>query len=139
MGSFLVFGLIAGLVTLSTEEVKAQCNLLNETFNVNPVLSPTNVDGAWYPDRYPPAGFSSGTIGGSDALKISISAADGAQNRPPAYSGQFYNTQGRKLNQCGKCVTSVKGDIWIPADWATKHRRTDMWATAFDISDAISA
>ncbi|MBL7805895.1 MAG: right-handed parallel beta-helix repeat-containing protein, partial [Saprospiraceae bacterium] len=138
MGSFLVFGLIAGLVTLSTEEVKAQCNLLNETFDVNPVLSPTNVDGAWYPDRYPPAGFSSGTIGGSNALKISISAADGAQNRPPAYSGQFYNTQGRKLNQCGKCVTSVKGDIWIPADWATKHRRTDMWATAFDISDAIS-
>jgi len=100
---------------------------------VNPVLSATNIDGAWYPDRYEPAGFAAD----AGRLKISISAADGAQVRPGAYSGAFYNTQGRKFNQCGNCVTVLRGDVFIPADWATKHRRTDMWATTFDISNAV--
>ena len=46
----------------------AQCRLLNEPFNVNPVLSPTNVDGTWYPDRYRPAGFVSDVLAGSNVL-----------------------------------------------------------------------
>ncbi len=112
----------------------AQCRLLNEDFNTNPLLSATNLDGAWYPDRYQPAGFASD----AGRLKISISAADGAQLRPGGFSSAFYNTQGRKFNQCGGCVKVVKADIYIPSDWATKHRRTDMWATAFDISNVVS-
>ncbi len=105
-----------------------QCMLLNETFSSNPQLANTNVDGAWYPDRYRPAGF---TSNGSQ-LKISINAADGAQLRPSSFSAAFYNTQGRKINQCGQCVTIAKADLYIPGDWATKKRRSDMWATAFD-------
>ena len=122
------------LVIVLPSTGNAQCRLLNETFATAPVLSATNVDGAWYPDRYQPAGF----VADAGRLKISISAADGAQLRPGGFSGAFYNTQGRKFNQCGKCVTVVKGDIYIPADWATKHRRTDMWATVFDNADAVS-
>lgn len=113
----------------------AQCRLLDETFNVNPLLSSTNVDGSWYPDRYQPSAFTSD----AGRLKISISASDGAQLRPSAYSGPFYNTQGRKFNQCGSCVTVVKADLYIPSDWATNKRRSDIWATAFNASNAISA
>ncbi|MEO7311296.1 MAG: right-handed parallel beta-helix repeat-containing protein, partial [Chitinophagaceae bacterium] len=120
------------LIVLSFSS-NAQCKLLNENFTTSPVLSPTNVDGAWYPDRYRPAGF----VADAGRLKISISASDGAQLRPSGFSAGFYNTQGRKINQCGKCVTVAKADIYIPADWATKHRRTDMWATTFTSADAV--
>lgn len=116
-----------------------QCRLLNETFDNNPVLAASNTDGAWYPDRYRPAAFTSDVLDGNNVLKISIEGiADGVPNRPPAYSNTFYNTQGRKFNQCGGCVTVLKGDLWIPADWAADHRRSDMWATAYDASNTIS-
>jgi hypothetical protein len=97
------------------------------------VLAATNTDGAWYPDRYRPAGFTSAIFGGGNVLKISIDGInDGLANRPNPYQAGFYNTQGRKFNQCGSCVTVLKGDVYIPADWATKHRRTDMWATGMN-------
>ncbi len=111
-----------------------ECVLLDETFDVNPILSSTNSEGAWYPDRYRPHVFSSE----GSRLRIGISASDGAQLRPGPFSGGFYNTQGRKINQCGKCVTVLQGDLYIPADWATKKRRSDMWATAYNVSDAIA-
>ncbi len=118
------------LLCASTFSINAQCRLLNDTFDVNPVLSPGNVDGTWYPDRYRPAEFISNVLASSNVLKISINGtADGALGRG-AQGSSFYNTQGRKFNQCGGCVTVLKGDLWISADWATKHRRTDMWATA---------
>ena len=123
-----------------SNHVSAQCRLLNETFDVNPVLSGSNVDGAWYEDRYLPAGFASSVLGGNNVLKISINGiTDGALNRTGGRTGSFYNTQGRKFNQCGRCVTVLKGDLWIPADWKTKHRRSDMWATAFNNTNTVSA
>jgi len=109
------------------------CSLLDNNFSTNPQLANTNVNGAWYPDRYRPAGF---TSNGSQ-LKISINAADGAQLRPSAFSGVFYNTQGRKINQCGGCVTVAKADLYIPADWATEKRRSDLWVTSFNSSNAV--
>lgn len=90
--------------------------------------------GSLVPDRYAPAGF----VADAGRLKISISAADGAQLRPSAFSSTFYNTQGRKFDQRGKCATIAKGDLYIPADWASNFRRSDIWATAFDASDAVS-
>lgn len=134
MKKLCIFIVVFFLTTIISNNVWAQCTLLNDDFSSAPTLSPTNVDGAWYPDRYPPAAFTSD----AGRLKISISASDGAQLRPPAYSSIFYNTQGRKFNQCGKCVTIAKADLYIPADWATNFRRTDIWATAFNSSDAIS-
>jgi hypothetical protein len=130
---FFVFSLFVGL-----ETVQGQCKLLNESFSLSPVLAATNTDGAWYPDRYPPAGFSSAVLNGENVLKISIDGtADGAVARGGGYTSTFYNTQGRKFNQCGGCVTVMKGDLWIPADWQSNHRRSDMWATGFDGSNNV--
>ena len=119
-------------ILLATSSLQAQCSFLNEDFSTNPPLSATNVNDAWYPDRYRPAAFEAD----AGRLKISISAADGAQLRPGGFTSGFYNTQGRKFNQCGKCTTIAKGDLYIPSDWAGKKRRTDMWATGFNASDA---
>ncbi|MBK8195611.1 MAG: right-handed parallel beta-helix repeat-containing protein [Lewinellaceae bacterium] len=130
--------MIAAIFTLLLSSAgQAQCVLLNDNFDANPVLAAVNTDGAWYPDRYRPAGFAMDNLGGENVLKISIDGInDGALNRPSGQQGTFYNTQGRKINQCGKCVTLLRGEIYIPSDWATKHRRTDMWATTFTIADA---
>ncbi|MBK8633761.1 MAG: right-handed parallel beta-helix repeat-containing protein [Saprospiraceae bacterium] len=110
------------------------CRLLNENFSNNTQLANANVDGAWYPDRYRPAQF----ISDAGNLKISINAVDGAQLRPSPFASAFYNTQGRKFNQCGKCVTIAKADLYIPSDWATKFRRSDLWATVYNSANAIS-
>jgi hypothetical protein len=133
MKAHLGFVLIS-LFLLSAFDGSAQCALLNDDFTNSPVLSPTNVDGAWYVDRYAPAAF----VSDANRLKISISAADGAQLRPGGFGGGFYNTQGRKYNLCGKCATVAKADLYIPADWATNFRRSDMWSTAYNISDGVS-
>lgn len=132
--------LCTGFLSLSFESsLYAQCNLINESFDANPVLSSTNVAGAWYPDRYRPAGFAKDVFMGENVLKISIDGiADGAANRPGGQQGSFYNTQGRKFNQCGKCVTLIRGDLYIPSSWATAHRRSDLWATAYNASNAVS-
>lgn len=133
---FNLLGYVCILLTTSFfTTLSAQCEFLNEDFS-NPItLAPSDVDGAWYPDRYPPFAFESN--GGN--LKISINAIDGAQNRPPAYSTAFYNTQGRKYNNCGRCVNKVTSRIFVPSDWQTKKRRSDLWATAYDVSNSISA
>jgi len=132
--------LTALFFTAVSQTSNAQCNLLNENFNSNPALSNTNVDGAWYPDRYRPAAFISDVLGGGNVLKISIDGTnDGLASRPSGYNSSFYNTQGRKINQCGSCVTVAKGDLWIPSSWETSLRRSDIWATAFNGSNAISA
>lgn len=131
--------LIFALQFFVTTSASAQCRLLNEHFNSSPALSSTNVDGAWYPDRYPPAAFTSAVLGSENVLKIHIDGVnDGLANRPAAYQSTFYNTQGRKFNQCGKCVTVLKGDLYIPADWASNKRRSDMWATAYNASNNVS-
>ncbi len=135
-----LFTILIALLFATSFNGNAQCTLLNESFDVSPALSATNVDGAWYPDRFLPDEFVSYDLNGNNVLKISINGIhDGAANRPSGQQGSFYNTQGRKFNQCGGCVTVLKGDLWIPADWATKHRRSDMWATAYDNTNAISA
>jgi len=133
----LLLTLILGVV-LTTTSALAVNSYLNDNFNTNPDLTATNTDGAWYPDRYPPAAFASTSLNGENVLKISISAADGAQLRPGGLSGGFYNTQGRKFNQEGLGVTKLSGDLYIPADWATSHRRSDMWSTAFNASNVVS-
>ncbi|MEZ4686942.1 MAG: hypothetical protein R3B47_13010 [Bacteroidia bacterium] len=71
--------------------VHAQCGLLDEDFSTTPVLSATDTDGAWYPDRYPPAAFTDD----AGRLKISIDGpGDGVAGRPAGFASGFYNTQG---------------------------------------------
>lgn len=118
--------------------VSSQAIYLNENFNSNPVLSPSDINGAWYPDRYRPAAFESFDLNGQNVLKLGIDGADGAQLRPSAFSSAFYNTQGRKFNQSGLNSKLVKAKLFIPADWATKKRRSDIWATAQNSSNAVS-
>jgi len=129
------FGLLLILFSVSFSlKSTAQCRLLNETFSTSPNLASTNTDGVWYPDRYRPAGFVQDAFNGG-SLKISIDGInDGLNARPSGYQYQFYNTQGRKFNQCGGCVTVLKGDLYIPSSWATAHRRSDMWATGYDLT-----
>ncbi len=126
--------LLVILIGINFQNAFSTNNYLKENFSSSVTLSTTNVDGTWYPDRYTPAGFASN----SGQLEISISGADGAQLRGGGYSSSFYNTQGRKFNQGGLNVKSVKADLYIPSDWATKIRRSDMWATAFNSSNAVS-
>ncbi|MFZ4523554.1 MAG: beta strand repeat-containing protein, partial [Bacteroidales bacterium] len=118
----------------------AQNSYLNETFNTTPTLSISQTSGAWYVDRYAPAAFVSDNSLGVNALKISIDGtAGGAANRPNGQGGQFYNTQGRKFDQNGLNANVLKGSLYLPADWATKHRRSDMWATTFNASNNVAS
>lgn len=109
-------------------------------FSSPPTLSTTQAPGAWYTDRYAPAGFQLETLGGNSRLKLSISSADGAQLRPGSFSSTFYNTQGRKLDLPSGAY-AVEGKLFVSSDWTapTARRRSDIWATAFDSSNGVSA
>ncbi|MBK7408027.1 MAG: hypothetical protein IPJ40_08055 [Saprospirales bacterium] len=89
--------------------------------------------GAWYTDRYAPAGFvSQQDFDGDMRLKHSIASADGTNNRPPAYSSTFYDTQGRKYDLAPD-ANSMEIELFIPADWETTDRRmAGFWGTAVD-------
>lgn len=134
----LITALVLGLSLFSVPGVLAANSYLNETFDTNPTIGAAASDGVWYVDRYAPAAFESFDFNGENVLRVAIDGVnDGAANRG-GQSSTFYNTQGRKINQQGLGVTIVKGDLYIPADWETKHRRSDLWATAYNSSDAIS-
>lgn len=113
-----------------------------DTFNFDSAVTTgsSQAAGVWYTDRYAPAGFSSPVFfDGDNRLKQSISAADGASSRPGAFSGSFYNTQGRKYDLADG-TKSLSIDIYIPADWASTGRRmAGLWGTAFDAGNAVSA
>jgi len=108
------------------------------------VTSPTQGAGVWYTDRYAPASFSTlaNFQGRSNVLQIGISSADNLQNRPSPFQSAFYNTQGRKFDINAAGPFSLKADLWVDASWRSGQnglRRTDIWGTAFDASNAPSA
>lgn len=109
-------------------------------FNTPVVTGNTQAPGVWYTDRYAPAGFSSPDFfDGDNRLLQSIAVADAADNRPPAFSSSFYNTQGRKYDlEAGTRKMSI--DLYIPAAWAgTGARMAGFWGTAVDAVNAVSA
>ncbi|CAN5261749.1 hypothetical protein BH09GEM1_BH09GEM1_25550 [soil metagenome] len=84
------------------------------------------VPSGWTTDRYAPCGFSlaNGVNGRNDVLQISTCAADGAVNRPAAYSSGFYNTQGRQigidpLNVASPSSQKLSLDLFVENSWAT--------------------
>lgn len=110
-----------------------------------PTTDPGPSTTAWFTDRYPPSSFSNvGTLfGRSNVLAIVISSADGEASRPSPYNSTFYNTQGRKIDVGVAPPVSWIASVYIPASWATPNpsdttlnRRTDMWATLKDATDA---
>lgn len=110
-----------------------------ETFDDPVTLSNTQAAGTWYTDRYAPAGFQSGVFfDGGNRLRQTISSADSANNRPGAYSGSFYDTQGRKFDLASG-TTSLSIDLYVDASWETSGRRmAGLWGTGFDAGAAVS-
>ncbi len=133
--SFLMPLTVAG--ALLAGPLAAQAAVI--TFDDPVVTAPTAAAGVWYTDRYAPAGFANENFGGENVLKQSISAADGATSRPGAFSGAFYNTQGRKLD-APAATTRLSIDLFIDSSWTDAGRRyAGLWGTAFDGLGTISA
>lgn len=109
-----------------------------ETFDTDPPIAAAQAPGVWYTDRYAPAAFESVFFDGDDRLRIGISDADSEANRPASFSSVFYNTQGRKLDVDIPVGEKISADLYIPSDWATSVRRSDLWATTFNSGNAIS-
>ena len=122
---------LARVLTLSTALLFA--GVAQAQTDVTPNLS--GGVGSFYTDRYNPASFAvnSGTVQGrSNVLQIGINSSTDALNRPAGLQGQFYNTQGRKLdvNQGGSWT--FQSDLFVESGWSSPSSglvRTDMWAT----------
>lgn len=116
----------------------ASASYFTDPFDTNPVLSPTQAPGTWYTDRYAPANFDAFNPGSGNHLRIGISAADGLTGRPGPYQSTFYNTQGRKFDLNNGLYTSISAKLFVASDWSNNLRRSDMWATAVDGTNAVS-
>lgn len=126
-----------GAATLMAGTFAAQAATI--TFDTPVTVGATAAPDTWYTDRYAPAGFATASFGGDNRLKQSISAADSATLRPGAFSGAFYNTQGRKLD-APAATTSLSIDLYLDASWTDATRRyAGMGGTAFDALDAVSS
>lgn len=127
----LGFASAAALVTIAMAGPAAAV----ETFDNAITLSPTQQAGAWYTDRYAPAGFQSQAFfDGDNRLKQTIAAGD-AQTA----ANQFYNTQGRKYDlPDGTLQLSI--DLYVDDAWEDSGKRmAGFWSTAFDINGDVSA
>jgi hypothetical protein len=129
---------LLGLV--ATEPVRAQEGMPG----YGTIVTGAQAAGVWYTDRYAPAAFEDMSVfqGRDDVLRIGISQADGSGNRPGNFSSMFYNTQGRKHDVAIIGSFTLSADLWMDASWAAStngHRRTDIWATAVDAGNVISA
>jgi hypothetical protein len=91
-------------------------------FSTNPPLAPSQQPGAWFPDRRAPAEFDSELFLGENVLQIGIEADDLDPNA-------FYNTQGRKYDIVVAEGGSIEASLYIPLEWSTAPRRSDIWAT----------
>lgn len=93
-------------------------------------------------DRYAPATFQSGVAyaGHAGTLEEGTAVADGANNRPGAYSSAFYNTQGKAF-ALDAGVTNASIELYLPSDWtqATDGRYAGFWGVAYDATATLSA
>jgi hypothetical protein len=107
-----------------------------DTYDTAPVLSPTQAPGAYYTDRYAPAGFANAFFMGDNRLKLRLSVADGAVNRTGGFSSSFYNTQGRKYDTPGAVYASI--EMFISNDFLSVPARIGgLWGTAVNGLNAI--
>ena len=96
--------------------------------------------GAWYIDRYAPAGFVGGaSFLSGQRLRHIISEFDGGQFRPSGLQGDFYDTQGRKFDLPNP-TKSLEIEVYVPADWETTNRRmAGLWGTGVNTVNAITS
>ena len=84
-------------------------------------LAPT----AWSVGRFPPRVWSTSanSFGRFDVLNIGADALDGPTTRPPAFTGNFYNLQGREISvpRVQGAGVTVAGSLYIPANWNTSN------------------
>lgn len=105
-------------------------------------VAATKTEGAWYPDRYPPAVFEGvPDFGGRAVIRHGVRTADGETLRPDPYKGGFYNTQGRKfeigLNGANQS-TSI--ELYLDPAWKDNPSQTaGVWGVGLDAKDAVSA
>jgi hypothetical protein len=106
-------------------------------FDAPLTLGATAAPGVWYTDRYAPSGFATASFDGGNRLRHSISASDGANSRPSAYSSAFYNTQGRSFD-FGTATDAVEVKLFIPSNWATSGKRmAGLWGVAVNASSEV--
>jgi len=119
----LFFALLTLLVVFPPGLPCASAEIVYFDFSTNPPLAPSQQPDSWFPDRKAPAEFDSELFLGDNRLQIGISASD--------YDGSnaFYNTQGRKYDILVAPGGSIEAQLYIPSDWATSPRRSDLWAT----------
>lgn len=112
-------------VFLSTATIASAAGF-HDTFDSN--------DPGWFVDRYAPAGFGSYNLLGENVLKLDISTADSAANRPGSFSGAFYNTQGKKRTAVLNEPWRAYGSLYITSDMleGANLRRTDLWVGGSD-------
>ena len=112
--------LVAALAAATWSSANAA---LNDTFD--------SIDPAWVTDRYEPDAFVSENFLGDNRLRIGISTDDSAANRPGAFIGSFYDTQGRQRAVTGLgSIWAVSADVYVSADMIddSSLRRTDLSA-----------
>ncbi len=131
------------LIAIGTLALAALAGSVNasvvDTFDNPLTLSSTQASGAWYTDRYAPAGFVGGvSFGGRFVLEQSINAADSEANRPSGFNSSFYNTQGRKFD-LPTATTGLSIELYVPASFGTSgQRNAGFWGTAFDNTNTLS-
>ena len=119
---FLPASLFALLVVLIANPRPVSAEIVNFDFSTNPPLASSKQPDAWFPDRRAPAEFDSVQFFDEVVLQIGISAADFDSNA-------FYNTQGRKYDITVASGGSIEAQLYIPSEWKTSARRSDLWAT----------
>ena len=135
------FALISFGAALFSSGASAQAPVFfTDTFDAPPQLASFDTAGAWYPDRYPPTIFEKYNFGGKNVLHVGIRLADAYFNRPITYNNTFSNTQGRKfdLSSGNSFGTALIADLYVGADWNTKHRMATLWSSASDSTGATS-
>jgi hypothetical protein len=129
--------LVAAVLLALSPAQAAPVTIVHETFDSDPVTSPTQAPGTWYTDRYAPAGFERESFLGDNRLKLTLSESDGANNRPAGFAAPFYNTQGRKFDLLG--ATSIAIDFFVDAAFETVAGRIGgLWGTAVDALSVIT-
>jgi len=134
----VVVGLFVAALTggLTTPATAGVINTFDTAGDV--ITSPTQVPGTWYTDRYAPAGFAAGSIGGgrNGVLALGISSTDSGNSRPNAFSTAFYNTQGRKFDLAAG-TTSLFIDMFVPTGFDSS-RYAGLWGTAVNVANTVS-